>query len=337
MMTGIRMAALAAAVATATFFAMAVVSCEARPIVTLRYAHMNVQDSVAGRQAEFFARRVGELSQGRLVVEVFPSSFIGDTAEQLAMAREGAIDIHHTTAGVLASLAEGFAAIDTPYRISDPDHLMRVVDPASPLMARLDEELRHATGLKVLYPFYFGTRHLSLDAPVMSPDDLSGAPIRAIPFPAYELAVEALGGVPTPVDWSRVQAALATGAARGQENPIETIYSSGLYRWQSHLMLTGHIVGAMIVVINDRAWSILPRRDREALAKAAAEASRWATAETLAMEAEALERLEELGMLVVGEADGLRIDLFRARAARLVEAEYGARLEPYYALMDESD
>lgn len=328
--------ARAAAIAIATALAMTASACGGRSVVTLRYAHMSASDSVAGMQAEFFARRVAELSDGRLAVEVFPASFIGDTAEQLAMARDGTIDIHHTTAGALATLVEGFTVLDTPYRISDPERLSRIVDLRSPLMTRLDGELRHETGLRVLYTFYFGTRHLSFDGPALSPVDLRGAPIRANPYPVYELAVAILGGVPTPVDWNRIQAALATGAARGQENPIETIYSSDLYRWQSHLMLTGHIVGAEIVVMNERSWALLPRRDREALAEAATETGRWASGETLTMEAAKLETLRSLGMRVVGEADGLRTDLFKARAERFLAAEYGERLAPYFALMDET-
>lgn len=330
MTAGTRLAAMAMAVAVSA------AACDQRPIVTLRYAHMSPLDSVAGMQAEYFARRARELSEGRLVVEVFPASVLGDTAEQLAMVRDGVIDIHHTTAGALASLVEGFTVLDAPYRVSDPERLSRIVDLGSPLMTRLGDELRHGAGLRVLYTFYFGTRHLSFDGPALSPFDLRGAPIRANPYPIYELAVATLGGVPTPVDWNRIQAALATGAARGQENPIETIYSSELQRWQSHLMLTGHIVGAEIVVMNERSWSLLPRREREALAEAAAEAGRWASAETSAMEAARLEALKSLGMRVIGEADGLRLDLFKARAERFLTATYGERLAPYFALMDES-
>ena len=67
-------------------------------------------------------------------------------------------------------------------------------------------------------------------------------------------AVEGLGAVATPVDWSEVPTALATGIVNGQENPVDVIYNNKLYDLQSHLMLTGHIMAAECVVINEKVW-----------------------------------------------------------------------------------
>jgi len=42
-------------------------------------------------------------------------------------------------------------------------------------------------------------------------------------------------------------------AVNGQENPVDTIFANKLYETQSHLMLTSHILGAELVVVNDAA------------------------------------------------------------------------------------
>ncbi|PKL23737.1 MAG: ABC transporter substrate-binding protein [Spirochaetae bacterium HGW-Spirochaetae-3] len=309
-------------------------ACGARAPTVLRYAHMNARDSVAGIQADFFAERAAALSDGRIRIEVYPASSLGSLSEQLEMVRDRDVDIHHTTAGALGSLFEDFSVLDTPYLVSTPDRLMRIADRDSPLMRRLGDGLEKASGLSVLYTFYFGARQLTFDAPVLRPEDLAGARVRAIPFPMYELAVEALGGVPTPIDWNFTPTALATGLARGQENPPDTILAAKLYQSQSYLMLTNHILGAQIVVVNRRTLSLLPKRDREALFAAGREAGAFATRSLVESEAEAIAALRDRGMRVVSEADGLDVAAFKARAARLVAERLGDRWVDYYALID---
>jgi hypothetical protein len=111
--------------------------------------------------------------------------------------------------------------------------------------------------VRVFYTFYFGTRQLTADRQVLNPKDLQGVKIRAIPFPIYMAAVEGMGAVATPVDFAELPTQLATKAVNGQENPVDTIFANKFYETQSHLMLTGHIKGAELVVFNDAAWKKL--------------------------------------------------------------------------------
>lgn len=312
---------------------LASASCERGPVV-LRYTHMNARDSVAGRQAEFLSERAAALSEGRLRVEVFPASGTGTLAEQLEQARSGIVDIHHTTAGALGSAFGAFEILDTPYLVDDPGRLMRIASRGSPLMARLDEGLRASAGLAVLSSFYFGARQLSLRRPALKPADLAGRRVRAVPFPMYELAVEALGAVPVPIDWSETANALAVGTAEGQENPPETILAARLYETQSHLMLTNHILGASIVVINARSLALLEERDRRALFAAADEAAAFANAEMMRLEAAAIDRLKFLGMTVIGPEQGLELGAFKARAKAIASRRLNARWADYYSLIE---
>jgi len=312
----------------------AAVSLSGGDAVTLRYAHMNPRDSVAGLQAEYFAARARELSEGRVRVEIFPDSSLGGISRQLELARDGTVDMHHTTASALGSLFEGFSVLDTPYLVSDPGRLSRIADRDSPLMRTLGAGLEDAAGLTVLYTFYFGARQLTFDAPVLRPEELAGRRIRAIPYPMYELTVRSLGGVPTPIDWAQTPTALATGTVRGQENPTDTILAAKLYRQQSHLMLTGHLLGAEIVVINRRSLNLLSKANRAAVMAAAAEAGDFATRTLVERERRAISELQERGMTVISEAQGLDIEAFRARAKSLVGREYGTRWAKYYDIIE---
>jgi len=291
--------------------------------VTLRYAHMNAPSSIAGQQATMLAKAIEEKTKGAVKVQVFPASQLGTLQEQAEAVSQGSVQIHHNTMAGIGSLYEPFGALDTPYMYKDVQHLMRVADPNSPVMKRLGEGLLKARGVRVFYTFYFGTRQLTADRQVLNPKDLQGVKIRAIPFPMYMAAVEGMGAVATPVDFAELATQLATKAVNGQENPVDTIFANKFFETQSHLMLTGHIMGAELVVFNDAAWKKLSPTLQGQIMEAANEVSKKATQMTLESDAAYTKQLAEKGMKVIGPKEGLDLEAFRSR----VQAEVSKRFE----------
>lgn len=299
----------------------------ARAATRLRYGHMHTPNSIAGEQAQWFADAVAQKTGGELAIDIFPNSQLGKLQELAEAVSTGVIAFSHNTAGAIGSLHAPFAAFDTPYLYRDVDHLMKVVDVESPVMEELNQGLIGASGTRALYAFYFGTRNLTADRPVKAPGDLAGVKIRSIPFPIYMATVEGLGAVPVPVDWSEVPTALATGVVNGQENPMNVLVSAKLYEVQSHLMLTGHIAAAQVVMMNDDVWNGLSDPHRQAVAAAARETRDRATQAMLASEAGDLEALRSHGMTVLDDRNGLQLASFRdgvkARIAREFDAQWG--------------
>ncbi|MES3676575.1 TRAP transporter substrate-binding protein [Halomonas elongata] len=302
--------------------------------ITLRYGHMNAPNSIAGKQAEWLADAIKEKTDGDIAVQVFPSSQLGKLQELAEGVSTGTIALSHNTAGAIGSLHPPFAAFDTPYLYRDVDHLMSVVDTSSPLMTRLNEELVDAAGVRVLYGFYFGSRNLTADRPVTHPDDLDGVKIRSIPFPIYMAAVEGLGAVPVPVDWSEVPTALATGVVSGQENPVNVAVSHKLHEVQSHMMETGHIIAAEMVLINEGVWQGLSDEHQSALQAAADDVRERATQYVLESEREDTETLREQGMTIIGPDEGLDIEAFRTSVEARVMEEFADQYGEFYSQVE---
>jgi tripartite ATP-independent transporter DctP family solute receptor len=303
---------------------------QAQKTLEFRYGHMNPPTSAAGIQANWLAEAIGKNSSGQIKVTVYPSSQLGKLQELAEAVSTGSIALSHNTAAGIGSLHEPFAALDTPYLYRDIDHLMKVVDVNSPVMKKLNEGLIKAAGVRVLYGYYFGTRQLTTKKAVLQPADLSGMKIRAIPFPIYMTAVQGLGAVPVPVDWSEVPTALATGVVNGQENPVNVVLSSKLYEAQSHMMLTGHVMNAQLIIINEKTWQALSPELKAAVGKAAEDVRRRATESVRASEAEELAKLKDLKMTVIGPAEGLKLDAFRASVNKLVAEKFGAKYGELY-------
>lgn len=296
----------------------------------LRYGHMNAPTSAAGKSADMFAEAVARLSGGKLKVEVYPSSQLGKLQELAEATSVGSIAMTHNTAAGVGSLYKPFAALDTPFLYKNVDHLMKVVDTHSPVMQTLNKGLIEAANVRVLYAFYFGTRQLTCNKAVKTPADLKGEKIRAIPFPIYMTAVEGLGAVPVPVDWSEVPTALATGVVNGQENPVNVINANKLYEIQSHMMMTGHIMGAEIVMINEDVWQGFDDATRKVLSDAAEETRQKSTQLTMETEASDLAAIKKAGMTVIGPEEGLDLEAFRKSTQALVQKRFSADYKEIY-------
>lgn len=307
------------------------VSAQSAPMV-LRYSHPNAPTSIAGMQADYFAKKVFEYTSGAVKVEVIPSGQLGSLQEQVQQVTAGLVAFHHNTAASIGSIYEDFGVLDTPFIYKDVDHLLRVVDSASPVMRRLNDGLLKK-GLRVLSSFYFGARVLTADRAILKPDDLKGLKIRAIPFPIYQAAVEGMGAVPTPIDWAQTPAALATKVVNGQENPVNVILSAELYKSQSHLMVTNHILGASILIVNDAVWAKLSKPVQDAIARAAREAAAYATKLTLEQEASDLAALKAKGMKIITAADGLDLGAFKTRVKKLIDERFGVKWGEYYKMI----
>ena len=316
---------------TVMIFSMSIsISIEAKTY-KLRYGHMNAPSAVTGVQANMLADLVAKKTNGAVKIQVFPSSQLGKLQELAEQVQTGVIALSHNTMAAIGSLYEPLSAMDTPFLYRDVDHLMKAADTqSSPVMKKLNERMIKARGVRILYNFYFGTRQLTCDRAIYKPADLNGIKIRAIPFPIYMTAVEGLGAVATPVDWSEVPTALATGIVNGQENPVDVIYNNKLFDLQSHLMLTGHIMAAQCVVINEKVWQGFSPTIQKQIMEAAQEVSKKATQMTLDREADNLAKIKKAGMTVIGPGEGLQVDLFRKRTQALVAERFQKKYGDLY-------
>lgn len=297
---------------------------------SLRYGHMNSPTSVAGQQAQWLVDEIAKNTNGDIKIDLYPSSQLGKLQELAEGVSTGTIGLSHNTAGAIASLYEPFAALDTPFLYRDVDHLMKVVDTNSPVMEELNKGLIENSGVRVLYSFYFGTRNLTANQAVYQPSDLAGVKIRAIPFPIYLTAVEGLGAVPVPVNWSEVPTALATGVVSGQENPVNVVLDHKLYEIQSHMMLTSHISAASMVIINNDTWESYSADTKAAIQKAANSVRARASQMILDKEASELQALKDRGMKIIGEQEGLKTAEFRKSTEALVKKNFGDKYASLY-------
>jgi tripartite ATP-independent transporter DctP family solute receptor len=267
----------------------------------LRFAHAGPETSSQHLAALEFAKHVKERSQGKLEVQVFPGSQLGNDATAIGAVRGGSIDMMMAGGGNFIGLNSKFEVLDIPFLFRDRDHAYKAVD------QQVGQELMKAlegSGLKQLAFWEVGFRSITTkNRAVRTPADVKGLKIRTQPNPVHVAAWKLLGTNPVPMPLSELYGALESGAVDAQEHPIEITHSAKFYEVQKHLTMTRHAFTAMPVVLNKAKFDALAPDLQKVLLDAAQEAKLFQRALNQKNEAAIIADLRKNGMNVIENVD----------------------------------
>ncbi|CAM3060667.1 TRAP transporter substrate-binding protein [Paracoccus nototheniae] len=316
---------------TGRLLAVAAMTLTAMPAFAqdLRYAHVGAEGDIQTRYAEEAAADINEATGGEVTVQVFPASQLGGVSEMVGGVQMGSIQMGHHDFASLAQMVPDVSVFNAPFIYRDGAHALAATDPAtSPALQQINEQLVEQGGVRIIGRIYRGARHISSNFEVKSPDDLAGKPFRAVPLDLWVSMVTGFGATPTPVEVAELPTALMTGLVVGQENPLTMITSNSLHEVQSHVAMTGHMQSVLAVFINESVWQDLSEETRaqitDVLDAKAEESLVWAQES----EAELVAELQDKGMTVVTEEDGLDIDAFRERVLAQINGDFPS-YQPY--------
>ncbi|WP_245873117.1 DctP family TRAP transporter solute-binding subunit [Albidovulum inexpectatum] len=264
---------------------------------TIRFGHVDPADwttSKKGAAAEIFRMIVeGETD---LTVELFPAGALGNENELIEQAQEGLTQVVMVS-GAMSRVCKAAQVLDIPYVFPDPTVAWEVLD--GPFGKALADHCLAESGLRTLAYGETGVRHFTNNVrEIRTPDDMAGLKFRVQPIPLYVEMVKGLGAEPTPVPWTEVPNALATGVVDGQENPIGVIYGNNLHQMQKYLTLDGHVYATDFLVINEDFYQSLSEKDRAVIQRAARIAGTMGRAIQQFSTAQGLEAVAKDGMQV---------------------------------------
>jgi TRAP-type transport system periplasmic protein len=283
------------------FAAAVAIPLAAQAQTKLRFAHAGPDTSSQHLAALEFAKHVKERSQGKLEVQVFPASQLGNDATVIGAVRGGSIDMMMAGSGNFSGLNSRFEVLDIPFLFRDREHAYKVVD------QQVGQELMKAlegSGLKQLAFWEVGFRSITTkNRAVRTPADVRGLKIRTQPNPVHVQAWKLLGTNPVPMPLSELYSALESGAVDAQEHPVEITHSAKFYEVQKHLTMTRHAFTAMPVVLNKAKFDGLAPDLQKVLLDAAQEAKLFQRALNQKNEGSIIAELRKAGMSVIENVD----------------------------------
>lgn len=238
--------------------------------VVLRLAETHPQDYPTTKGDFEFARLVKERSGGRIEIQVYPGSQLGQETAVIQQVQFGAIDLTRVSISPLASFVPKLDAFQMPYVYRDEDHMWKV------LKGQIGNDL-----LKSLEPFGFiglgwfesGSRSFyNSKRAIKTPADLKGLKIRVQESELMMGLVSSFGAVPTPMPFGEVYSALQTGVVDGAENNWPSYFSTSHYEVAKYFTLDEHTRVPEIIIGSKISLGRLSKADQDLIRKAAADA-----------------------------------------------------------------
>ncbi len=240
----------------------------------IKFSHVVAADTPKGKAAVFFAQKAGELTQGKVKVEVYANSSLYKDGEEMSSLQIGSVQMLAPSLAKFGPLGvKEFEAFDFPFMFDDRAELHKITQGpvGAAMLAKLD-----AKGIHGLAFWDNGFKSFSANTPLKMPADYKGKKFRIQSSKVLEEEIRSVGGIPQVMAFSEVYQALQTGVVDGTENPISNFYTQKMHEVQKHLTLTNHGYLGYAVIVNKKFWDGLPADVRGQLEQAMKEATIYA-------------------------------------------------------------
>ncbi len=268
--------------------------------VTLKLGHIAESEHPYAKGAEYFAQRVGELSDGAIEVKVFPSSQLGDQKALIEGLVFGSVDMALTGTAVLGQFLPEISIFDLPFLFEDRAHAYASLDSVGVEMgANLEKR-----GIKLLGYMENGIRHMTnSDHAIATPADMEGLKIRVMNNKIYVETINALGASATPMAFAELYTALQQHTVDGQENPSAHIFTKRFFEVQPYASLTAHAYSPEPVLISMVSWNRMSEEQQAIVSQAAKEAVDWQRELSTQKDDEYWAKIRETGQMEITEVD----------------------------------
>lgn len=210
---------------------------------TLKYGHVGPATEISDDHipGEFLKSFLESRSQGRIKVEIYPASQLGNFRALIEQVQLNTLELTHTTVGGMASFFPELQVTDIPYMI--PDDLVAERLGTHPFFDKIREEILKKTGnVRMVavgntgrWRSFFATEKL-----IKTANDMQGVKMRTINSPLQIEFIRFLGGNPTPVAWGELYTSLQTGVVEGTKNAATDIVPNNMHEVLKHVTLDEH-------------------------------------------------------------------------------------------------
>lgn len=240
--------------------------------VTLKFSTTTADTSTWTLGAKKFAEIIGEKTDGRIEVKVYPNDQLsgGNQSKGIEMLMSGSTDLTFHSNIIYSVMDERLGVISLPFLIPDVETADALLDGEAG--AALNEILLEKNIIGLGFGENGFRQITNSKKPIQSPADMSGLKIRIPGIQMYISLFKALGADPITMNFGEVFTALQQGTIDGQENPTDVIASSKINEVQKYMSVWDYSYDAIILGMNKAKFESFSAEDQQLIKEAAREA-----------------------------------------------------------------
>lgn len=272
-MQGKRRLALLAGLLAGALTAAPVAAQDDLPALKMRATNSYPQDQTAGKVMDFFAKRVAELSAGKITVQVFHAGKLYTEDKSIQAVLDGTAEMGMASASNHGPFTKVWQVVETPFLL-DKKQFREVV-----IRGEIGKELKKMAEKDRLRPMMIletgGHRVVGGQKQVKLPDDIKGAKIRTPQSPVLLVFYRAVGANPTVVPWGETYLALANKTVDGLDAVLASWPAGKLWEVAKHVTTINWAPISTVTDVSVKWWDERTPKQRAILDQAVKEAEEF--------------------------------------------------------------
>ncbi|MEK4426729.1 DctP family TRAP transporter solute-binding subunit [Solibacillus sp. FSL K6-1523] len=270
------------------------------PLV-IKFSHVTSIESVKGKAADEFAKLVAEKTEGKVKVEVYPSSQLYGDNDELDALMSGNVHMIAPSVTKMVKLDPRWQYVDMPFLFQDDEHVQKFFtsDVAKTL---LNSDQLAANDIQGLSFWGNGFKHFSNNKrPLVAVEDYKGLKFRAQAGKVLEAQFHALDAGSATIAFGETYAALQQGTVDGAENPFNNFDTQKYHEVQKYLSTSAHGRLDYAIFVNKSFWDKIPADLATPINEALTEATELANTLAKDENAKSFENIKATGKVEIHE------------------------------------
>jgi C4-dicarboxylate-binding protein DctP len=239
------------------------------PALKMRATNSYPQDQPPGKAMDFFAKRVAELSGGKITVQVFHAGKLYTEDKSIQAVLDGTADLGMASASNHGPFTKVWQVVETPFLL-DKKQLREVI-----IRGEIGKELKKMAEKDRLKPMMIlesgGHRVVGGAKQIKLPEDIKQAKIRTAQSPVILVFYRALGANPVVVPWGETYLALANKTVDGLDAVLASWPAGNLWEVTKHVTTINWAPVATVTDVSVKWWNERTPKQRAILEQAVKE------------------------------------------------------------------
>lgn len=226
--------------------------------ITMKFGTSSAESTLTAKTFMEWGNRLDQATGGKVKVDVYCSSVLGNNTEMLQGAQMGTVDFVVIQPGGIADMgAPRMNLYCLPYLFENYDQYYNTLygEVGDALLQDVTDHVQGLVGFSYLPDG--GRCYFTKDKAIKSLEDIKGMKLRVQSYAIDSDTATALGFSATPTAFSELYSALQTGVVDGAENPLSGIDGNALYEVSDYLTLDNHTYNIPVLIASKKTWETL--------------------------------------------------------------------------------
>ncbi len=267
------------------------------------FAYDQPRTSAYGFGADFFGKKLQELSKGAFSTNQYPGAQLGTEAQTLQKVQTGDIDFVLVSTANSSTIQPESGVFSLHFIFRGPEHAVKVLTNPQVIAAMREMYASKVKGAHMLTLGSQGLRNLYCKKEIKNLAAIKNVKVRVQATVTEDTLFPAYGAQIVHMPFGEVYTSLQTGVVECAENGYTVYMLNKHYEVAPTMSVTEHEANNSVLFVSDKVWASLSAEQKKWVQTAADEMNKVQPAKAFEMEKESRAKLEKMGVKIVTGID----------------------------------